>query len=79
MIYRKKKTLNDILKAIEHADDIEINEILNAVTQRYSNVFPEWEVMFLSLPKKDLEERRKILELFVSFLRRHDKCYTSAT
>lgn len=43
----------DILAEIECADDILINDIIRAVTRRYEQVHPEWEICFLALPKND--------------------------
>ena len=54
-LFRKRKIparvdLQDILLQIEQADDTEISEIIQAVIRRYKTVFPDWEVVFLSLP-----------------------------
>ncbi|MBQ8237597.1 MAG: hypothetical protein IJZ39_05580 [Oscillospiraceae bacterium] len=47
---------------ISQADDGKINQIINAVTARYKQVYPDWEVAFLALPLHDREARRRILE-----------------
>ena len=52
-------TLFNILERIEQADDFEINEIIQAVIRRYKLVFPDWEIIFLSLPVQS--EKRKLL------------------
>ena len=52
-------TLFNILERIEQADDFEINEIIQAVIRRYKMVFPDWEIIFLSLPVQS--EKRKLL------------------
>lgn len=70
---QSEKKLYHILAGIEQADDFEINEIINAVIRRYQAVFPDWEVMFLSLPKNDPEERRKALQSIINFLKNHEK------
>ena len=51
--------LADVLRKIEQANDEEINDIIEAVIHRYQICYPGWEVLFLSLPKYDGEERKK--------------------
>ena len=58
----KEKYLRDTLMQIEKANDLEINEIIHALIRRYQKVYPGWEVVFLSLPKDDPAERKRILE-----------------
>ena len=54
--------LRDVLTFIAQADDLEINEIIDALTARYKAVYPDWEVAFLSMPLNDPERRRAIWE-----------------
>ena len=51
----------DIMEEIERADDRGITQIIQAVIRRYGKVFPDQEVVFISLPVDDPEERRMIL------------------
>lgn len=62
-------TLDDILEKIEEADDLEINEIIQAVIRRYKSVFPGWEVVFLSLPLQS-KEREQMIERTIEQLRK---------
>ena len=61
-----------IIKAIEQADDLLIGDVINAVIRRYAQVFPEWEVMFLSLHKEP-KARAKDIKAHIKFLKRHKK------
>lgn len=54
--------LEIILTKISEANDIEINQMLDAITERYKKCYPDWEVAFLALPLKDTEQRKVILE-----------------
>ena len=54
--------LEDILQYIHQADDVEINQIIDALTARYKRVYPGWEVIFAALPLGDMERRRTMLE-----------------
>lgn len=53
--------MEDLLEKVEQADDIGISRIIRAVIRRYSRVFPDHEVVFLSLPTRDPEERQMVL------------------
>ena len=44
----------------------ELGEIVRAVLERYGELFAEEEVVFLSLPKGDLQERKRIIDAVLS-------------
>ena len=44
------------------AGSIELRQVVQAVVHRYAELFAEEEVIFLSLPKRDSEERRRIIQ-----------------
>ena len=58
----KKRALNRMLKKIERADDFEVSRMISTIIRRYARVYPDQEVMFLSLPKNDPEERGRTLD-----------------
>ena len=66
--YFRRFLFHQIQKAISRADDFEISQIIQTVIRRYSVVYPDWEVMFLSLPKEP-EERREQLEQMLGTLK----------
>lgn len=39
-----------LIQRIEYADGMEIDEIINAIQRRYNRLYPDWEVVMLSLP-----------------------------
>ena len=51
-----------LIQTIEQADGELVDEIIQALQRRYQKLYPQWEVMFLSVPREDCEERRRILE-----------------
>ena len=51
----------DIIEIIEQADDRTMTRIIQAVIRRYGAVYPDQEVVFLSLPLGAPEERQMIL------------------
>ena len=52
-----------LISAIEQADGILLDLIADAVRNRYHALYPDEEIIFLSLPRHDYAERRRILEL----------------
>lgn len=62
-------TFDDILQKIEHANDLEINEVIQAVIRRYKSIYPDWEVIFLSLPLQS-EKRALLLEQTIDQLKK---------
>ena len=44
----------------------ELSEIVRAVLGRYGELFAEEEVIFLSLPKGDFQERKRIIDAVLS-------------
>ena len=46
---------------VNTADSSELSQIVQAVVRRYGSIFEEEEVVFLSLPKHDTQERHRII------------------
>ena len=65
--------MNAILSKIQQSDGDELSLIIAAVIERYKAVFPDWEVMFLSLPRNDSDDCIRELELIMEFVRNHCK------
>ena len=51
--------IEEIRSEMDHS---ELNEVLLAAVKGWSRVHPEEELVILSLPKGDLEQRRYVLE-----------------
>lgn len=49
--------IDRILEFVTQADDIALNELLNAISKRYCRLHPDWEVVFLSFCKGDRAKR----------------------
>lgn len=60
---RKRRSMNKLIKIIETADDLEISQIIHAVVRRYADVYPDWDVFFLSLPKEPAERREQLAQM----------------
>lgn len=66
-------SLDAVLAKIAQADDFEISQIIQAVVRRYRQVFPDWQVVFLSLPGTDQKARNKQLRETLMFLMNHQE------
>lgn len=58
----------ELLNRIHGADEEEINPIINAVTERFSELWPEWELMTLSIQGHDRESHVKALQDSITVL-----------
>lgn len=69
---RMMMELKDVISKIRDANDAEISEMIKAIVQRYEAVYPGWEVLFLSLPKDDPDQRRRYLEAAFGILQKSE-------
>jgi len=65
-----------LLSAIEQADGNIIDEIIDALRHRYHTIYPDEEIVFLSLPRYDSQERKRILELILKMEERRQEIAT---
>ena len=63
--------LESVLEYIAQADEMDIQELMDAVLDRYHVLYPEWEINTFVLPRSLGEERTKRFEEIVSFMKRH--------
>ena len=67
-MFQQQISLEQVLAYIRQANDIQTNEIIKTLTIHYSEVYPDWDVTFLSLPKNNPSERKELLHSALSFL-----------
>ena len=60
--------LNDILAFIKNTDGIHVELILNAVLERKRELFPDWDIQYLAVPKYDSKERQLTLEYIIRWM-----------
>ena len=65
---KQKTTLPQVLEFIRQADDCQVSEIIHTLVARYKEVYPDWEVVFLSLPKNNPTERKNMIQRALYFL-----------
>jgi len=59
-----------IQERIKRADLQELDTLVGAIEERYRVLAPDWEVVYLALPKKDLKARKNNIELAMNILSR---------
>ena len=62
-------SVEDIVKQIEQADEIQLNDIVSAVIHRYNMLHPDRECSFLSL-STDPYQRSQEMESILRFIRK---------
>lgn len=68
--FEHKIPLEDVLRRIEYANGGEIDEMLLAVQNRYSRLFPDWEVWLLSIHSGNESECCQQVENLIEHLNR---------
>ena len=56
--------LEDLLKEIECADAEKVEDIISAAFKRKRELYPQWDLIYLAMPKNKPEERKATLEYF---------------
>ena len=51
-----------VLEWLHSADDRQISQVISAVIRRYNRIWANEEIIFLSLPRDDSKERRRLIE-----------------
>ena len=53
----------ELLSQIRQADAAALNDIAQTLMERYHTLFPDDDVIFLSLPKNNPQERQRLLQM----------------
>ena len=70
-IYMKTFLSPEILDFIAKADDCDLSDIFLAALKRKQELHPDCEILLLSLPIRDPQERSRILDEACAFLKKH--------
>jgi len=62
-----------IYEFIEEADHTTTMELLDTVVNRFRELHDDWELILLTLPKKDQKERRRLLKQAIRMLTEQEK------
>ena len=61
-------SLDELILRIEYAEHEEIDPIIDALQRRYERLFPDWEVVFLSVPTGSEEAQRAQGKQLIAFI-----------
>ena len=64
-------SMKQLLEHIDHCKPEELDPICTALQRRYSVLFPDWEVVFLSMPGGSPENRREQGFRLIEFIQKH--------
>ena len=53
--------LENILNWIETANRQQLQEIMDSVQDRYAQILPDWDILYLAMPKTDSAERQHLI------------------
>ena len=68
---QNESNIFQIITLISQAGDEDLCEIVKDIIRRYTELFPGWEVTFLSLPRNDPAERQRLLDASFAFLKKY--------
>ena len=54
--------MEELQRQIRNADSTQIDILLEAAFARKRELYPQWDIQYMVLPRDDWEERRKILD-----------------
>ena len=64
----KTISVNALLDRIYSASPEELNSILNAASERFAEIYPEWELMTITVPGHDRDSHIQALKQSLSLL-----------
>lgn len=64
-----------LIKNIQAATDYELQDIMKAIEKRYSTAYPDWDVVYVAVPK-DPKIRREKLENILKWFDKDLQWYT---
>ena len=54
--------METVFDRIERAGEQELREIMDAVQDRFAVAYPQWDIVYVAVPKEDPDRRKEILE-----------------
>ena len=67
MVNTDSMVVSDILAYVEKANDLQLQQIMDAVKRRYAAAYPQWDVFYAAI-HKDPALRKKELKELVAYI-----------
>ena len=61
-------TKEEVLERIKTADKREIHEYMEAAFRRYRQMYSQWDIHYIAIPKRNKEQRRAVTEYIIKAL-----------
>lgn len=65
--------MEEVVKEINRADAVLTDILMDAVFARKRQLFPDWEICYIALPKEDREERENTLKMLLELEQKAQK------
>ena len=62
-------TKEEVLEKIETADKREIHEYMEAAFKRYRQMYFQWDIYYIAIPKRNKEHRQAVTEYIINALK----------
>ena len=62
----KEITSQELIDRVLMANDMELNEVMDAVTERFAELWEDWELLIISLPGHSPDGHIKVLERIIA-------------
>ena len=59
--------ISEILQAIQEAGPEDMSDLVNTLSRRYRQLYPDWDILYIACPKNNPEEKRVILDYIVRY------------
>lgn len=66
--YPGDDVMDEVYMKVEEAGMEEIDELLGAAIERKRELFPDWEILYLAMPKRDTQKWKEILDQVYAYL-----------
>ena len=64
----RKFSLQYLLRFVSGSDTTELSQLMDCINQRYRDLYPNWEVIYLALPQNNKDERQRLLKKALSLI-----------
>lgn len=61
--------IEKILDQIEKANQQDLQEMMDSIQERYAQILPQWDILYLALPKEETDERKNLICKALDILR----------
>lgn len=68
-MYNCDNLMEHISVLIENASQQELQILMDAIQDRYAQLFPDWDILYMALPKADPQQREHLVNQIIKKIR----------